>query len=320
MKCLKDYKHFTKSICKFTKNLPIFHAIWNKPSFPPQLRRPGGRLASGREVVEDDLGEVADFDRGLAAEGGEAEGAGGHYGLRRIDREVGDRRLGYLVAVSGIQGEAAETASAAEAFLTLMAGRNKVGNQAEDFAWFRIDTHAAAEFARIVVDIFRASVAESESPGVDEFLDVLGIVEDSHAFERVLFGEDLVADRAGENQRSAAAFLYHFLVGLDDFGGGIRLAGEEKRAAAADSAVAVSEDVVCPGGLEEPFDRLDDAWGEVAHAAGEVHDLFGGRGGSRGRSGSGGAREGSGCRGGGTGEVGVVVWEEVVDSAALGAT
>ncbi len=61
----------------------------------------------------------------------------------------------------------------------------------------------------------------------------------------------------------------------------------------------------------------------MAHTAGEVHDLFGGgsldRAGSGGRSGSGGGRNGSYGWGGGTGEVGVVVREEVVDSAALGA-
>jgi|GEM_PF-1659138 hypothetical protein len=63
MKCLINSKHSIKSVRKFTKNLPIFLANRNKPSFSPLFRRPGTEKGSGGEVVEDGLGEVADFDR-----------------------------------------------------------------------------------------------------------------------------------------------------------------------------------------------------------------------------------------------------------------
>ena len=92
-----------------------------------------------------------------------------------------------------------------------------------------------------------------------------------YAIESIFILKNLVAYRAGEDQGAAAGAEDHPAVGGDGLVGGVGLACQHQRTAATYSSVTVGEDVVHSGGLEDFFHGFDDPWGEMGHAAGEVH-------------------------------------------------
>ena len=89
---------------------------------------------------------------GGTGEGHETERAGCDYGLRVVDYEIGQRGLGNLGTVTGIQGQAAQTTAATDALVTFLGGRDQSAHLGKHLAWLFINATASAKFTWVVID------------------------------------------------------------------------------------------------------------------------------------------------------------------------
>ena len=136
---------------------------------------------------------------GWTGEGHETERAGCDYGLRVVGYEIGQRGLGNLGTVTGIQSQASQTTAATDAFVTFLGGRDQSAHLGKHLAWFFINTTASAEFTWVVIDKTLLTRRQFQSAMLDQTLDILRIMKDLYPLQVILILENLITNRTGED-------------------------------------------------------------------------------------------------------------------------
>ena len=132
---------------------------------------------------------------GWTGEGHETERAGCDYGLRIVGYEIGQRGLGNLGTVTGIQGQAAQTAAATDALVTFLGGRDQSAQLGKYLARLFIDATSATEFTWVMIDKALVARRQFQSSLLHQTLDILRVMENFDTLQIILILENLITDR-----------------------------------------------------------------------------------------------------------------------------
>ena len=222
-------------------------------------------------VAVEDFRDVADGTVGVAAEGGEAERTAGDDRRGIGDREVVQGVLRHRAALLETERDAAQRAAAADAFGVALARLDDFACGGERSARLLVDAAAAAQFARVVPDEFLFLVARRTEPSFgDQLLEEDAVVHHADAFQGVFLLENAVADRAGEQQRVAAAGADDLQVLVDQLARLLRAAGHHQRPAAAESFLVIHQLPAHAGLVQQGRGRAPDGRRQPGHAPGEI--------------------------------------------------
>ena len=98
------------------------------------------------------------------------------------------------------EAETSDASAAADAFLAVDIGFNQCSRGSDDITRLVVYAASSAEFARIVVDIFRLRSVDGDPALTDEPVYILRMMKYLYSFKRIVFLEYLISDRAVHQQ------------------------------------------------------------------------------------------------------------------------